>query len=110
MEAMSDHEETEPLNMSESKMSKMSSLATTSQDSDEDTPQKTPTCADKWEGEKFVWDREEFRRTNKKLSIENEIKEVARFPDSDDPPEFGFRAHPSMDWQKCFRSVVVPWH
>lgn len=44
--------------------------------------------------------------------MENDEIEKITFVKRDDTFDYrvGLRAHPFMDWKKCLKSVIVPWH
>ena len=82
-------------------------------DSDETSDEEEaapPTCTERWEGDKFIWDKEELTQANKKRSKKQELVPIKRLDEGDYEQTIGIRAHDDLTWKKCLKSLIVPWH
>ena len=76
-----------------------------SSEEEEDEPK---SCPERYEGDQFIWTVEELKEDNRRRSKKDEFDYVKR--DKEFNYTSGIRAHPEMDANKCWKSMIIPWH
>jgi len=59
-----------------------------------------------FDDDKFIWEQRDLDTINKRRKNTDTIPAVKRDKNS----EFGIRAHTDMDFAKCSKSLILPWH